>query len=611
MNKINQGHFLNSLLLGIILLFATAESYAVTITWLGGSGSWDNPARWDTGTVPTYNDDVVIPNGYARIYPNQIGKANSVHIQSNARLYVYNQANLKITGVVDLAGIRNEGRLFVWGKVSITGLSQGGVNIISGIHNSKTCYIANGGDITITNIANGYGIENISPGRVTCRGNITTKDIGSAHLNNTHIMTNSGTITLDAGNVAASGGIYNDHKFYNYSAGIITFLSGYHGIYNASSGEFENYGELNMADKAIGMFNDNVFTNFDSGSIIINDSSHGILNQTSDSEFYNNGLINILGDIYSIQGFVNYGRFENNHILYVDGQVFKGIENISGEFYNDAIVHTSGSYRACINSAYILNQPNGEFISDGSFENTATGTLKNEAFIFSNYDGNHILDPNGNFINYAVVQDNYHAFTSPDFINKEVYIHRIPGPMQVGVPYTNPIEVVSTNNITINDWVESYSNPTVVGNYDLTNNQFTPNSSAVYLATMYIDIDINNSGYSKLCALRMDNAITYFKGEPSDNRLTMRANSTPNLDIEVYPNPTTDIINVSCKDVEQSISEVKLYAMNGQEILSQVNDDNSQVIRINIPENATNQMYILSVIGDDKVLKTERIVLNR
>lgn len=55
-------------LLTTLLFFLILSLHATTITWLGGNAAWDDASQWDTGTVPSYGDDVIIPNGYAKIY---------------------------------------------------------------------------------------------------------------------------------------------------------------------------------------------------------------------------------------------------------------------------------------------------------------------------------------------------------------------------------------------------------------------------------------------------------------------------------------------------------------------------------------------------------------
>ncbi len=53
----------------IIFLFTTFTTInAASVTWLGGNAAWDDASQWDTGTVPTYGDDVIIPSGYCKIF---------------------------------------------------------------------------------------------------------------------------------------------------------------------------------------------------------------------------------------------------------------------------------------------------------------------------------------------------------------------------------------------------------------------------------------------------------------------------------------------------------------------------------------------------------------
>ncbi|HAB19265.1 MAG TPA: hypothetical protein DCE44_22910, partial [Verrucomicrobiales bacterium] len=44
----------------LLTLLGAASASAATVNWVGGSGEWNEPANWSTGSLPSPSDDVVI-----------------------------------------------------------------------------------------------------------------------------------------------------------------------------------------------------------------------------------------------------------------------------------------------------------------------------------------------------------------------------------------------------------------------------------------------------------------------------------------------------------------------------------------------------------------------
>lgn len=117
--------FLFSVLSGFaacaFFLFMPPKAHAATITWNTTSGTWDTPGNWDSGTIPTSEDDVIIPSGTVtastgttidfsslvvgdgssittlRLY-GDLGTAGNMTVKHNATVQQYNANTQALTG---------------------------------------------------------------------------------------------------------------------------------------------------------------------------------------------------------------------------------------------------------------------------------------------------------------------------------------------------------------------------------------------------------------------------------------------------------------------------------------------------------------------------------
>ncbi len=104
---------MNNLSVLLLLLFLFSGSWLFgTIVTTVTSGQWDNPAIWNTGSVPTSLDDVRIVNGdYVAI--SGFKTVNSLEILGNS----FNQSRLKS---VDY----NEGTLYALNGITVADYCQ-------------------------------------------------------------------------------------------------------------------------------------------------------------------------------------------------------------------------------------------------------------------------------------------------------------------------------------------------------------------------------------------------------------------------------------------------------------------------------------------------------
>jgi len=98
--------WLKSYTLKITLLFlimtASQDMDAATVSWNGGFGFWNQASRWSTGVVPAAGDDVIINNGFVIIPQNFTAHSRSVSVASNSAFRIEFNATLNIMdGLID------------------------------------------------------------------------------------------------------------------------------------------------------------------------------------------------------------------------------------------------------------------------------------------------------------------------------------------------------------------------------------------------------------------------------------------------------------------------------------------------------------------------------
>ena len=104
-----------------------------TVTWLGGNGAWDEASNWDTHSVPSGADDVVIPKSSNNMLSVVSCNGASVH-----SLTLSDNSTLNLAGTLTLA--------------------KGGT--IGGVINNSGTIVHQGGERLYFNVAvlNNYGV---------------------------------------------------------------------------------------------------------------------------------------------------------------------------------------------------------------------------------------------------------------------------------------------------------------------------------------------------------------------------------------------------------------------------------------------------------------------
>jgi hypothetical protein len=167
----------------IPLIFSTVQVYANNsdvVSWIGGTGVWENPRNWSSGNVPTEMDDVQINSGVVTISSDQtvggitIANGATVNCRScvlvtptggiiNSGTIVNNRGNVTVeTGDVNnsVNGVINNGPDGVL-TVSVGDMNNDGI-VTNG--SGSTIFVDNG------NIVNSGSIDNCSGGTINVKG---------------------------------------------------------------------------------------------------------------------------------------------------------------------------------------------------------------------------------------------------------------------------------------------------------------------------------------------------------------------------------------------------------------------------------------------------------
>ncbi|MEO1258930.1 MAG: T9SS type A sorting domain-containing protein [Bacteroidota bacterium] len=389
-----------------------------TRTWTGTvSADWDNAANWNPACVPTFNDDVIIPNVSADdpdIRAGTDAEAKSVEVQADARLDVLFGGTLSIDGATGIG-------LLIASEVS----NEGTIDIINtgsdAILNVSTGQFINNGEILIgvstfgKNIT-GNGIKNQGSFRNNSNSKIQIEQATTAGIANTDnsnsSFTNFGTIEMGQHNTSNNVGINGIQNlagtFNNKTNGIITIdYTGSNAVSVGGNG-FVNDGMLSIGQNSglydieangIYVFGTSSFTNSSTGTVNIdNTASDAIYNA---NVFSNSGILNI-GQINQTNSIGNHAIYNNDTFTNEAGEInidrllnnSKAILNNSGTFTNKAIINIGANSDAGdegIENKATFNNDAGEINIDRTAENgilNSSGTFTNKATININADTN-------------------------------------------------------------------------------------------------------------------------------------------------------------------------------------------------------------------------------
>ena len=155
---------MKKLIIQLICLCYCFSLYAITNTWNGGPGFWDDPTKWSRGSVPGVIDSAIITNnGYVILSSGT--NAYAQHITIEDTLIVRKDANLTVAnslgvGLVNNGYFTNKGTVsffntaddaiynssklinYAKGRITVSSTFKGIVNSLSGsIKNSGVIFV--------------------------------------------------------------------------------------------------------------------------------------------------------------------------------------------------------------------------------------------------------------------------------------------------------------------------------------------------------------------------------------------------------------------------------------------------------------------------------------
>lgn len=348
---------MKKLLLSATLIFFFIFANAQTVTWTGASGidnDWNTDSNWDTGSIPTAINDVVIPDGFTVDLDTPGGDVLSLTLGASVfnigtNFQFANTFNIAATGTVNwnlgtISGngvLTNEGTINLFGSNGTLGnvssaptLENNGTINLTGIgdiflYTNAVLNNNSGGVIDIQSPSSGISRSSSPPHVVNNEGIIkTTPPLGTDQVAmNIQLKNNGGTLQVENGILNLTGDNVNPNEFNG-------------GLYNIFSGT-----TLNLSNTTV--FSGNV-----GGAI--------------------NGTLNITGFIaVPVAATVDFGGTEIIN--------FSGVVNGGGTLTNRSIITIANQPVRIQGGSTLLNQDIIEFTSFGDLFVDTNSTLNNDA----------------------------------------------------------------------------------------------------------------------------------------------------------------------------------------------------------------------------------------
>ncbi len=306
--------------------------------WDGGgkTGNWSEAANWDSNTVPTPDDLVLIGNVTSAVSGVTLDTSFDLNSLGNLTVAVGQTLNVEEGITLRIANHSPGGAIWINGTLNLNGGT---------LHNHYNELITNHGTINVKGgILNneGHFLVNESDGIINNVGGLISNGSGA-------VFTNSGTLVNDADS---------------------TFVQGDYATLT-NSGTFTNAGTFDTSSRG------GDFTNWQGGTLVnsgtLNQGGIGTFSNSSGSKITNSGRINMLTSLFD-----NRGTIENTGTLEVFH--FGRFQNLLGQLENqaDGIFSNSGlAYnleQSTINNAgSIINNRN--LVNAGTMNNACGGTV--------------------------------------------------------------------------------------------------------------------------------------------------------------------------------------------------------------------------------------------
>ena len=348
------------------LLFLICCSFfdisAQTISWTGnGDGiSWGDPNNWNTLTLPTNTDDVLISVtdpakdsvtftlASATIKSLTIGNQNWLRIAANTSFSIKNASQT----ACDLI----EGNLINRGTMLIDTAGKHGVYI-----GNKSSVQNLGYGIIATSYIDSVGIFNEGELNSTINAEIDTWRCHVNFVRNTGNFINAGR--LETGYYANAQGFYNIGSFVN--SGVYYHSGGISVLLVTGNGQVNNTGTFSFVGPQVHsiqlMGPDVKFVNNNTGRLSLN----GLLEVSGGSSFTNKNYIeNTASTVVVVKG--ENSTFNNDDSLYIYETNFQSVVVKEGGVFNNNGVLVIDSAKNNFN--HLIDVDSARFVNNGTIE---------------------------------------------------------------------------------------------------------------------------------------------------------------------------------------------------------------------------------------------------
>lgn len=385
-----------------------------------------------------------------------------------------------VSSFTDAIGVKNTGRFFNYGSISMDDFS-------TGIKNDNWFY--NRGSIYMNECDE--GIDNRDRFDNTSQGNIEITNSSGFDLISNGLqgrIRNWGNLEVTAAGVFY--GIDNSGRIDNYSSGEMTFNGDFdfYVIKNTNDGKMYNYGDLTIGNSSIAanmaLDNDGTFINYNSGQLVFT-GTYSIYCVRNNLTFDNYGYSAFNGEIS------NYGLLDN---------------------FDCGEMIVTGEVRSFGSSAQWTNGGILRLASSNSFTTSSLSFINNKI----------IEDPFGN-VNLADITNQGVVFQPQSVL----YEGLNSGVLAVGDP----------GAIHLHDEVFDAASGGVVGGFDLESNKFWLSNRAVGLTEIYFfDLECE-----QWIVLPVTGGV---QAAPSPFSGSGTATTNRSIGFRVYPNPAVNTVQL-------------------------------------------------------------------
>jgi len=328
-------------------------------TWTGAGTNnyWDNTDNWNTNSVPTAADDVIIPTGFT-VTLNVAGSVKSINVQGNSVFELNSNLTFTEASVFQPNTVINSSNCTISGNTTLT--NNGQINLINGITLSGGSTLNNNGGILFESAGN----LNISS---TSTLNNTTTGIIDMHIQGGNI--NSSGVLNNTGLIKKTG--------VGTGSGIRVLLNNNNGIIQAEEGTLT----FSILDKNL---NDGIYNVF-AGATMVWDTTinpTGTLTGIIDGDLNWKGVLKAVGGTSDITGGTT---LENQGILNLFSHIRINdqgsmINNLIGGIIDMKIQGSNIQTSSGSGSLGVLN-------NFGLIKKTGVGTLSSIDVLMNNNNG--------------------------------------------------------------------------------------------------------------------------------------------------------------------------------------------------------------------------------